>query len=141
MICLIAVLAIFGSQTHPRHTPLMTETIEVCEELIERNHPFDLDPVLVIAVASEESRLRRDVESQSGAIGVMQILPIYWCPVEGSCNAMEAGLTALQYYMNKYDGDVKKALTGYAGAGKRARAYARRVMSRMRHINSVLEAI
>ena len=141
MICLIAVLAIFGTQTHNRHTPFMTESIEVCEELIERNHAYELDPVLVIAVASEESRLRRDVESQSGAVGVLQILPIYWCPVEGSCNTMEAGLTALRYYLKKYDGDVKKALTGYAGAGKRARAYASRVMKRMKHINSVLNAI
>ena len=141
MICLIAVLAIFGNHTHPRHSAMMTASIEVCEELVERNQSFNLDPVLVVAVASEETRLRRDVESNSGAVGVLQILPIYWCPVEGECNAMDAGLTALTYYMKKHDNDVRKALTSYAGAGKRARAYAQRVMNRMRHIESVLNAI
>lgn len=141
MICLIAVIAIFGSSTHPRHSAQMSASIEVCEELLERNQSFNLDPVLVVAVASEETRLRRDVESASGAVGVLQVLPIYWCPVEGSCNAIDAGLTALSYYMKKHDNDPQKALTSYAGAGKRARAYARRVLSRMRHIKSVLDAL
>ena len=141
MICLIAVLAIFGGHTYPHQSTLMNSSIEVCEELIERNHPFDLDPVLIVAVASEETRLRRDVESSSGAVGVLQILPQYWCPMEGECNAIDAGLTALSYYMKKHNNNVRKALTSYAGAGKRARAYAQRVLNRMRHIESVLDSL
>lgn len=141
MICLIAVLAIFGQTTHTRHAPLMTASIELCEEILERNNEFDLDPALVIAVAVEESRLRRDVESTSGAVGPLQVLPVYWCPVEGSCNSIEAGLTALRYFMNKYEGDERRALTGYAGAGQRARAYAKRVLKRANYYRVALSAL
>jgi len=141
MICLIAVLAIFGNATHPKHSTLMRESITLCEEIIERNNDFQLDPVLVIAVASEETRLRRDVESNSGAVGPLQILPVYWCPSEGHCNSIDAGLTALSYFHKKHDGDTRKLLISYAGAGKRARNYAQRVLNRMRHINSVLDSL
>ena len=141
MICLIAVLAIY-SPMHPRHAPAFRNAVEVCEEIVERAHDASLvDPVLVVAVASEETRFQRDLESPSGAVGALQILPEYWCPREGACNSIDAGISALNYYMLKYEGDELRALTGYAGSGRRARKYARRVMKRVAHIRATLDAL
>lgn len=137
MICLIAVLAFYPA-LQERHMYAFSAAHETCEEIAERAERAKIDPVLVIAVAGEESRFRRDVESSSGALGPLQIMPAYWCPARGACNLIDAGITALKYYLKREKGDEFAALKGYAGAGERARLYARRVSRRIEHIRTAV---
>lgn len=140
MICLIAVLAIYTPMSS-KHEGAFRRAVLVCEEIVERAEDGGVDPVFAVAVASEETRFRNDVISKRGAVGALQILPEYWCPSVGACDPIDAGLSALTYYLSKSKGDEMRALVGYAGQGARARAYASRVMSRARHIRASLEAL
>jgi len=137
MLCIIAALIIYSPL--PRYAPAARDAVEICEEIISRTEPFSVDPVVAIAIASEETRLQRDLKSSHGAVGPMQVLPIYWCPKAGACNEIDAGLRAIAYFLKREKGDELRALTAYAGAGPRARKYARRVVARIAHLRSALK--
>ena len=131
MPCLIAVLTIY----HPIQigTDRAQQALEVCREVEHRAKARAMDPLIPVAVAAEESRFTRRIKSQSGAVGPLQVLPIYWCPTKGNCNEIEAGLDALEYFLEREKTEAL-AFTRYAGAGPRARAYARRVQGRLNHL-------
>ncbi|HUO93195.1 MAG TPA: lytic transglycosylase domain-containing protein [Rhizomicrobium sp.] len=81
-----------------------------------------LSPLLVSAVAWHESRFNADAVSPKGARGIMQLMPDTarsYCTA--SCSAtdnVEAGTAYLQTLMQRYDGDLVKALAAYdAGPG------------------------
>jgi len=81
-----------------------------------------LSPILVTAVAWHESRFHADAVSPKGAKGIMQLMPETarsYCTA--SCSAtdnVEAGTAYLQTLMQRYDGDIVKALAAYdAGPG------------------------
>lgn len=140
MLCVLAVLAIYSPLSN-KHIPYFRSAVDVCEAVAMKADDLEVDDVLAVAVASEESRFRRDVESPSGAVGPLQIMPDYWCPKKGPCDSIESGVKALKYYLKKYEGDELKALQGYAGSGPRAKRYARRVTARIRHLRNALEAL
>lgn len=140
MLCFIAVLAIY-SPLSSQNIPYFRSAVDVCEAVATKADDHGLDDVLAVAVASEESRFRRDVESPSGAIGPLQIMPEYWCPRSGPCDSIEAGVKALKYYLTKYEGNEARALRAYAGSGPRARAYSNRVRLKLKHLRNALEAL
>lgn len=139
MLCIIAALIIYHPL--PRHERAARNAVEICEEITIRAIPFGVDPVVAVAIASEETRLQRGLKSHSGAVGPMQVLPIYWCPQVGSCNEIDAGLSAISYFLKREGGDEHKALAAYAGAGPRARKYARRVARRVAHLRGALDVV
>jgi len=84
---------------------------------------YSLSPALVSAVAWRESAFRADAVSPKGAKGIMQLMPETaraYCaaPCSASQN-VEAGTAYLQALMQRYDGDIVKALAAY-DAGPRA---------------------
>ena len=137
MLCIIAALIIYSPL--PRYAPAARDAVEICEEIISRTEPFSVDPVVAIAIASEETRLQRDLKSSHGAVGPMQVLPIYWCPKAGACNEIDAGLRAIAYFLKREKGDELRALTAYAGAGSRAQRYGRRVYRRAKALRVAVE--
>lgn len=137
MLCIIAALIIY--QPLPRYERAAKNAVEICEEITIRAIPFGVDPVVAVAIASEETRLQRDLKSSHGAVGPMQVLPVYWCPQVGACNEIDAGLRAIAYFLRREKGDELRALTAYAGAGPRARKYARRVGRRVAHLRAALD--
>ena len=138
MLCLIAVMMIYAPTAH-KHRHAAHEAILVCKEVVTRAEDMGVDPVLAVSVAYEESRFQRDLESPSGAVGPLQAMPTYWCPREGACNEIDAGLRALKYYVRRERGDELRALTAYAGAGSRAVKYARRVLRRVKALRVAVE--
>ncbi|MHC4977342.1 MAG: transglycosylase SLT domain-containing protein, partial [Planctomycetota bacterium] len=94
MLCLIAVLTLY----HPVQigTDRAQQALEVCREIEHRAKARAMDPLIPVAVASIESGFTRKIKSRSGAVGPLQILPVYWCPTKGNCNEIEAGLDALE---------------------------------------------
>ena len=84
---------------------------------------YSLSPALVAAVAWREFAFNAQAVSPKGAKGIMQLMPETaraYCvaPCSASQN-VEAGTAYLQTLMQRYDGDIVKALAAY-DAGPRA---------------------
>ncbi|HEV7501892.1 MAG TPA: lytic transglycosylase domain-containing protein [Vicinamibacteria bacterium] len=86
-----------------------------------------LDPELVRAVVSVESGFRPDAVSPKGAQGLMQLMPAtarslgVKDPFDPADN-VDGGVRYLRALIDRYDGDVKRALAAYnAGMGAVAR--------------------
>lgn len=104
-----------------------------------------LDPLLALAVAAEETRFKPR-KSNKGAQGPLQVMPEYWCPkdkrgkLKPKCDHVRAGLRALEHYVDKRP-SLRRALEAYAGAGPSARAYAERVLVRLKTLQAVALAL
>ncbi len=87
----------------------------------------ELPPELVLAVIEVESNFDRYAVSVAGAIGLMQIMP-FWLNEIGRPGDnlihldtnLRYGCTILKFYLDKEDGDLRRALGRYNGSlGKR----------------------
>lgn len=93
-------------------------------ELAER---FDLSPSLLEALVWQESRWRENAVSHAGARGLAQLMPgtaryLGVDPDEPSQN-LEGGARYLREQLDRFDGDLEKALAAYnAGPGRVIRA-------------------
>ena len=87
----------------------------------------ELPPELVLAVIEVESNFDRFAISVAGAIGLMQIMP-FWLDEIGRPDDnllhidtnLRYGCTILRFYLDKENGDLRRALGRYNGSlGKR----------------------
>ncbi len=97
----------------------------------------ELDPELVLAVIEVESNFDRYAISVAGAQGLMQVMP-FWREAIGRPDDnllhvdtnLRYGCTILKFYLDKEDGDLRRALGRYNGSlGKRK--YPNRVIDRL----------
>ncbi|MXP41592.1 transglycosylase SLT domain-containing protein [Altererythrobacter soli] len=88
---------------------------------------FDLSPALIEALVWQESRWRADARSPVGARGLAQLMPgtardLGVNPDDPFAN-LEGGARYLREQLDRFDGDVEKALAAYnAGPGRVLRA-------------------
>lgn len=107
---------------HARAIPL-AYTAKVAE-LAER---FDLSPALIEALVWQESRWRSDAVSPVGARGLAQLMPgtareLGVDPADPFAN-LEGGARYLRAQLDRFDGDLEKALAAYnAGPARVMRA-------------------
>lgn len=96
-----------------------------------------LPPELVLAVIEVESNFDRYAISVAGALGIMQVMP-FWREEIGRPDDnlirletnLRYGCTILKYYMDKENGDLRRALGRYNGSlGKRK--YPNKVIDRL----------
>ncbi len=97
---------------------------EKVQELAAR---FDLSPSLIEAVVWQESRWREDAVSHAGARGLAQLMPgtARDLGVDSSdpFENLEGGARYLREQLDRFDGDLEKALAAYnAGPGRVERA-------------------
>jgi soluble lytic murein transglycosylase-like protein len=87
----------------------------------------ELTPELILALIETESNFDRYAISVAGAIGLMQIMP-FWLNEIGRPNDnllhidtnLRYGCTILRFYLDKENGDLRRALGRYNGSlGKR----------------------
>jgi len=87
----------------------------------------ELPPELILAVIEVESNFDRYAVSVAGALGLMQIMP-FWLDEIGRPNDnllhtdtnLRYGCTILRFYLDKENGDLRRALGRYNGSlGKR----------------------
>ncbi len=87
----------------------------------------ELPPELILAVIETESNFDHYAISVAGAIGLMQIMP-FWLDEIGRPNDnllhvetnLRYGCTILKFYLDKENGDLRRALGRYNGSlGKR----------------------
>lgn len=96
-----------------------------------------LEPELVLAVIDVESNFDTYAVSVAGALGLMQIMP-FWKDEIGRPDDnlirletnLRYGCTILKYYLNKEDGDLRRALGRYNGSLGR-RKYPNKVIDRL----------
>lgn len=88
---------------------------------------FDLSPTLIEALVWQESRWRANAVSPVGARGLAQLMPgtareLGVDPTDPFAN-LEGGARYLRAQLDRFDGDLEKALAAYnAGPGRVARA-------------------
>ncbi len=88
---------------------------------------FDLSPALLEAVVWQESRWRENALSHAGARGLAQLMPdtaryLGVDPDDPFAN-LEGGARYLREQLDRFDGDLEKALAAYnAGPGRVERA-------------------
>ena len=119
----------------------MPDRISVCVSVMEEADRQGVPPNLSAAVAWHESKFNADAVSKAGAVGPLQILPRYWCPLKKlkDCDLVVEGVSALKVYIEKYD-NYKKALCHYNSGNKcsnRSKTYARRVLITFNRLNYI----
>lgn len=98
------------------------------DEVARAAEEFALEPALLWAVMREESRYRADAVSRVGALGLMQVMPATGQEIAASLRVtvteqdllrpevnIRFGAYYLRAMLNRYDGDVDKALAAYNG--------------------------
>lgn len=97
---------------------------DVLHQLVQETaHKHNVDPALVSAVISTESNWNTSAISRKGAQGLMQLIPQtaqhfgVYNPFDPTQN-VEAGVTYLSTLLERYNGDLPKALAAY-NAGPR----------------------
>lgn len=93
----------------------------------------NLPPELVLAVIEVESAFNRFAISRAGAQGLMQVMP-FWRREIGRPNDnltnnatnLDYGCRILQFYMDREDGNLHRALAAYNGSGG-SRRYSNKV--------------
>ncbi len=103
------------------------ERISLLTRVHQEASRAELPPELVLAVIEVESNFDRYAVSVAGAIGLMQIMP-FWLDEIGRPDDnllhldtnLRYGCTILKFYMEKENGDLRRALGRYNGSlGKR----------------------
>ena len=114
------------------------ERLKILQRVHHEATRRDMAPELVLAVIDIESNFDRFAISVSGALGLMQIMPFWIDEIgEGADNLMHIetnvrfGCTILQYYLERENGDLKRALGRYKGSLGKAR-YPNKVLDRLR---------
>lgn len=96
-------------------------------KVAELSARFDLSPTLIEALVWQESRWRADAISPVGARGLAQLMPgtardLGVDPDDPFAN-LEGGARYLREQLDRFDGDLEKALAAYnAGPGRVERA-------------------
>ena len=105
-----------------RHT-MRAASLGVRTAIVNSAAHYALSPALVSAVAWRESAFDAQAVSPKGAKGIMQLMPqtaqAYCAAPCSTAQNVEAGTAYLQALMQRYDGDIVKALAAY-DAGPRA---------------------
>ena len=107
------------------HSGLAAQGVPIAyaAKVAELSARFDLSPALIEALVWQESRWRANAVSSAGARGLAQLMPgtardLGVNPDDPFAN-LEGGARYLREQLDRFDGDVEKALAAYnAGPGR-----------------------
>ena len=120
-----------------RQVPDPEERLHILKLVHLEANRADLPPELVLAVIETESNFDQYAISVAGAIGLMQIMP-FWLDEIGRPNDnllhidtnLRYGCTILRFYLDKENGDLRRALGRYNGSLGR-RKYPNKVIDKL----------
>jgi hypothetical protein len=81
----------------------INERIGVCEEIVEKSEIYNIDPLMALTFAYQESKFNRNAVSSHGAIGPLQYMPNVWQCVRDEndqCDHVLTGLKIMRYYFD-----------------------------------------
>jgi soluble lytic murein transglycosylase-like protein len=104
-------------------TPTPEERLELLRLVHQEARRAGLQPELVLAVIEVESNFDRFAISEAGALGLMQVMP-FWLEELGQPEAnllrlrtnLRIGTTILRYYLDREQGNLRRALARYNGS-------------------------
>lgn len=113
---------IANPQAHAAGIPM-----QYAAKIAELSERFDLSPALLEAVVWQESRWREGAVSPAGARGLAQLMPgtarDLGVDPDDPMQNLEGGARYLREQLDRFDGDLEKALAAYnAGPGRVERA-------------------
>ena len=121
-------------QMEPMPTSKLIERFPNCVSLLSAAKSHGLDPLVIGSIAYRESRFAKEETSSKGAVGILQVLPKYWCPRgrRKGCNLTLAGFKAWKTY--RRGRTMREALCRYSSGSRCSRnrggrLYAKRVLS------------
>lgn len=82
-----------------------------CAEVVSAAVAHGVSPRLLVAVATAESGFDRRVVSRRGAVGLLQVVPGYWCHGPGRCDYTDAGARAVRLLTDRHG--VERGLCHY----------------------------
>jgi soluble lytic murein transglycosylase-like protein len=100
---------------------------QYADKIRELSDRFDISPALLEAVVWQESRWRADAVSHAGARGLAQLMPgtarDLGVDLDDPMQNLEGGARYLREQLDRFDGDLERALAAYnAGPGRVIRA-------------------
>ena len=112
------------ADTNEHASAIPSKYVARIHELARR---FDLSPALLEAVVWQESRWREEAVSHAGARGLAQLMPgtaeYLGVDPDDPMQNLEGGARYLREQLDRFDGDLEKALAAYnAGPGRVIRA-------------------
>lgn len=119
---LVPETAVADSAKHSRNIPARYAPL-----VAQLSARYDLSPALIEAVVWQESRWRENAVSPAGARGLAQLMPgtareLGVNPDDPVAN-LEGGARYLREQLDRFDGDLERALAAYnAGPGRVERA-------------------
>jgi soluble lytic murein transglycosylase len=131
-VVLVAALFLYAQSAEPAWWLRLSHPLEYEHIVLGHAENYDLDPALIAAVIYRESRFDPDAVSESGAVGLMQLLPDTAQGIAeltggggfvvSDLNDPEINVRYGSFYLRrlltKYDGDLELALAAYhAGQG------------------------
>lgn len=120
----LAIPAEAASETN-LHTRIIPA--QYAAKVAELSSRFDLSPSLIEALVWQESRWRPNAVSHAGARGLAQLMPAtareLGVDPDDPMQNLEGGARYLRQQLDRFDGDLEKALAAYnAGPGRVIRA-------------------
>jgi hypothetical protein len=111
------------------------QAMAVCYRVGEAAERAGLPPELAVALAYTESRLNPGAASDRGALGPLQVIPVWHCPGRRArgCDLIEAGILALLRFERKFGPAWEDTLCHWAqgnGCWAVGRRFARIVIDR-----------
>lgn len=148
MICYLFILTLFSFDQSISYQKKVTKSFEdrlkTCTLVLTESRNQGVDSLLALSIAWQETKFTSNAVSPSGNhFGAMQVVPSLWCEhrTKKNCDLIKAGVFALRTYLEINDFDEFKAVSGYAGGGKGADDYAKKVLKTKNKIKIVLESL
>lgn len=119
---------------------------EIANRILVLSEEYHIDPLLILSVIAVESRFRPTVQSNRGAIGLMQIKPIVLREIgrpemllSDPDHNLQAGVHYLHMLLQKFRGDWIKTLKAYnEGPTRVVRQYGKRTVPVSRYTQKVM---
>jgi soluble lytic murein transglycosylase-like protein len=140
-----------ASQLARKYRVAQNATETLVQEAFVTGHTMGVDPLLILAVISVESRFNPIAESDFGARGLMQVVPRFHLDKLAHHGGVDAvldprtnirvGATILKEYIQRA-GSIEQGLQMYAGASDDPNtAYAQRVMNEKSWLQRISPAV
>lgn len=118
----LPLAAVADPSAHLAHVPAKYRA-----KVVELSNRFDISPTLLEALVWQESRWRENAVSHAGARGLAQLMPAtaryLGVNPDDPMQNLEGGARYLREQLDRFDGDLEKALAAYnAGPGRVIRA-------------------
>lgn len=104
--------------------PDQAQRSRILRLIYDTSNRYDLDPAVVLALVTVESKFKPRAVSKTGALGLMQVMP-FWMKEIGHPSDdlfdlptnVAYGCAILKRYLMLSEGNLSKALADYNGGG------------------------